>query len=171
MMTQDSKFLTGSRMLLNFEIGSVDHPYCRLSTVHPHRPIDLPSLKHANYLNIYKNEIHTHLFHDASLSFRKSGIPPELIVDEFHLDLDPSLRLLSIWWGCLLRLPLCCRIVIIIIVVVRTAIAVAIMIGCIVVVIIVIVMSMMVVAVIHGGTILLRSPTSIRRIEQVTEFR
>lgn len=46
----------------------------------------------------------TNLFHDAGFPLGERGVPPELIVDVFHLNFHPALGLLSVRGGRLLRL-------------------------------------------------------------------
>lgn len=46
----------------------------------------------------------SHLFHDASLPFRKRRVPPEFVFYVFHLDFHPALGLLPVAGRGLLRL-------------------------------------------------------------------
>jgi len=46
----------------------------------------------------------TNLLHDACLSLGECRVPPELVVDEFHLDFHTTFGLLAIGWWCLLCL-------------------------------------------------------------------
>lgn len=47
----------------------------------------------------------TNLLHNAGLPLGEGGVPPELIVDVLHLNLNPALGLLAVRGGRLLGLP------------------------------------------------------------------